>query len=291
VVARGWHRPFDRGIFGLHDNDPRASAREVFFARSGGNYPLQAAGGIRMNWFLLVLGAAAGGFVNGLAGFGTALFALGFWLQFLPAAQAVAIAVVVSAVTGLQGLLIVRRDIRENFRRLAIFVCPALPGILVGAAALSFIEAGFLKFLVAAFMLLYGGFFILRRNLPRIDRPTPLIDAIVGFLGGMLGGAVSLSGILPTMWCAMRAWPKSETRAVLQPFNVIVLGLTSAVFFITGAYDTEVLTLLVVALPVAILSAQAGIVTFRRLGDDEFRKLLVGLMFFSGLALVLRSLI
>ncbi len=244
-----------------------------------------------MNWFLLVLGAAIGGFVNGLAGFGTALFALGFWLQFLPPAQAVAIAVVVSAVTGLQGLLIVRRDIQENFRRLAIFVCPALPGILVGTAALSFVEAGFLEFLVAVFMLLYGGFFILRRNLPRIDRPTPLIDAVVGFLGGMLGGAASLSGILPTMWCAMRVWPKSETRAVLQPFNVIVLGLTSAVFLITGAYDTEVVTLLVVALPVAVLSAQVGIVAFRWLDDDEFRQLLVCLMFCSGLALALRSLI
>ncbi|MCY3996235.1 MAG: sulfite exporter TauE/SafE family protein [Rhodobacter sp.] len=244
-----------------------------------------------MSWFLLVLGAAAGGFVNGLAGFGTALFALGFWLQFLPPAQAVAIAVMVSTVTGLQGVLIVRRDIRENSRRLAIFVCPALPGVLVGAAALSFVEPGFLKFLVAAFMLLYGGFFILRRNLPRIDRSTPLIDAIVGFLGGILGGAASLSGVLPTMWCAMRAWPKSETRAVLQPFNVIVLGVTAAVFFITGAYDAEVLTLLAVALPVAVISAQAGIAAFRRLGDDGFRRLLIGLMFFSGVALVLRSLV
>jgi len=244
-----------------------------------------------MNWFLLVLGAAAGGFVNGLAGFGTALFALGFWLQFLPPAQAVAIAVMVSTVTGLQGVLIVRRDIRENSRRLAIFVCPALPGVLVGAAALSFVEPGFLKFLVAAFMLLYGGFFILRRNLPRIDRSTPLIDAIVGFLGGILGGAASLSGVLPTMWCAMRAWPKSETRAVLQPFNVIVLGVTAAVFFITGTYDAEVLTLLAVALPVAVISAQAGIAAFRRLGDDGFRRLLIGLMFFSGVALVLRSLV
>jgi len=244
-----------------------------------------------MSWFLLVLGAAAGGFVNGLAGFGTALFALGFWLQFLPPAQAVAIAVMVSTVTGLQGVLIVRRDIRENSRRLAIFVCPALPGVLVGAAALSFVEPGFLKFLVAAFMLLYGGFFILRRNLPRIDRSTPLIDAIVGFLGGILGGAASLSGVLPTMWCAMRAWPKSETRAVLQPFNVIVLGVTAAVFFITGAYDAEVLTLLAVALPVAVISAQAGIAAFRRLGDDGFRRLLIGLMFFSGVALVLGSLV
>ncbi len=229
--------------------------------------------------------------MNGLAGFGTAMFALGFWLQFLSPIEAVAIVAVVSTVSGLQGVLLVRRAIREHFRRLARFLLPALPGIPIGAAALSFIEPRFLKLVVASFMLLYGGFFILRRNLPRYDRPMPFCDATVGFLGGVLGGATSLSGALPTMWCAIRAWSKSETRAVLQPFNVTVLGLTAMVFAARGIYTSEVLTLLAVALPVAILSAQAGIVVFKRLRDDQFRWLLVGLMFVSGLTLALRELI
>src|SRR5699024_8893634 len=34
--------------------------------------------------FFVIAGAAAGGFVNGLAGFGTSLFALGWWLQVMP---------------------------------------------------------------------------------------------------------------------------------------------------------------------------------------------------------------
>ncbi len=34
--------------------------------------------------FFLVAGAAAGGFLNGLAGFGTAVFALGFFLPIMP---------------------------------------------------------------------------------------------------------------------------------------------------------------------------------------------------------------
>ncbi len=244
-----------------------------------------------MNWLLLVLGAAAGGFVNGLAGFGTALFALGFWLQFLPPVKAVAMVVVVATVSGLQGVLLVRRTIREHFRRLAFFLLPALPGIPIGAAALSFIEPRILKLVVAGFMMLYGGFFFLRRGLPRIDRPMPFGDVAIGFFGGVLGGAASLSGALPTMWCALRAWPKSETRAVLQPFNVTVLGLAAVVFAVRGVYTTEVLVLLAVAVPVSVLSAQAGIAAFKRLRDDQFRWLLVGLMFASGLTLVLREMI
>ncbi len=244
-----------------------------------------------MNWLFLVLGAASGGFVNGLAGFGTAMFALGFWLQFLPPIQAVAIAVVVSVVTGLQGILLVRRAIRDNFKRLVIFVIPALPGIPIGAAALSLIEPRLLKLVVAGFMLLYGGFFIVRRNLPQMDRPMPVADITVGFFGGVLGGAASLSGALPTMWCALQAWTKSETRAVIQTFNVTVLGLTAAVFAVKGTYTAEVLILLLVAIPISVLSAQAGIAVFKRLRDGQFRRFIVGLMFVSGLILLIREVI
>ena len=244
-----------------------------------------------MNWLFLVLGAASGGFVNGLAGFGTAMFALGFWLQFLPPIQAVAIAVIVSVVTGIQGILLVHRAIRDNFKRLAILVIPALPGIPIGAAALSLIEPRLLKLVVAGFMLLYGGFFIVRRNLPQLDRPMPVADITVGFFGGVFGGAASLSGALPTMWCALQAWTKSETRAVIQTFNVTVLGLTAAVFAVQGIYTAEVLILLLVAIPISALSAQAGIAVFKRLSDGRFRRFIVGLMFVSGLILLIREII
>ena len=47
---------------------------------------------------LLLLGALAGGFVSGLAGFGTALMALGIWLYVLPPAQAVPLVLICSVV-------------------------------------------------------------------------------------------------------------------------------------------------------------------------------------------------
>lgn len=238
----------------------------------------------------LLGGAFAGGVINGLAGFGTALFALGFWLQVLPAAQAVAMVVVMSVVSGLQGLWIVRGEIRRNPGRLARFLLPALLGIPVGVALLSVVSAAMLKIVIAGFMLLYGGFFLLRRSLPRFERSTPVLDSLVGFAGGVLGGAASLSGALPTMWCAMRPWPKGETRAVLQPFNVVVLALTALLFLLNGLYTSETLVLMAIALPVTMIGAQLGLSVFRRLGDEQFRVLLIGLMFTSGAILGLREI-
>lgn len=239
----------------------------------------------------LVIGALAGGFINGLAGFGTSLFALGFFLTIMPAVEAVAIIVVISVVSGLQGLWVVRGALAQNPRRLARFLLPAIVGIPLGVASLKQIDVSLLKLLVAFFLILYGGFFTLRRTLPKIDHPTPLIDCTVGFLGGVLGGAASLSGALPTMWCSMRAWPKYETRAVLQPFNVAVLSLTALMLAWNGAYHRQTLLHLAVALPTAIVAAQIGIVVFRRLEDETFRRLLIAVCFLSGTVLLLRELL
>ena len=240
---------------------------------------------------ILLVGAAAGGFINGLAAFGTALFSLGFWLQIMTPVEAVAIVLVMSVVSGLQGVSLVRHQIIKNPKRLARFLIPALFGIPIGVAALSILNPAILKQGVAGFLILYGGFFTFRKNLPKFERPTPVIDSAIGFLGGILGGAASLSGALPTMWCSMRPWPKSETRAVLQPFNVTVLGLTAAIFAFKGVYTAELLIKLVLVLPVAMIFAQIGIAVFKRLTDGQFRRLLILMMFASGIVLMGKELL
>ncbi|MFD2252109.1 hypothetical protein FHS82_003526 [Pseudochelatococcus lubricantis] len=240
--------------------------------------------------FLLLAGAAAGGFINGLAGFGTALMSLGIWLQVMPPWQAVSIVAAMSVASGLQSMWIIRRDLRGNTGRLARFLLPALVGIPLGSAALALISAMTLKLTIAGIMLLYGAFFTLRRSLPAIDRPTPVADATIGFLGGVLGGAASLSGVLPTMWCAMQPWTKIETSAVLRPYNVAILGGAVILFAGRGYYSWDTLNLMAIAFPATLASSQVGIAVFRRLTDDQFRRLLIWLLLASGVLLAVREL-
>ncbi len=243
------------------------------------------------DYLLVLAGAVAGGFINGLAGFGTSLFALGFFLSVLPPTQSVALVLILSVVTGLQGLWVVRNAMLDNPRRLARFLLPALFGIPLGVQSLRFVDVQSLKIVIAGFLLIYGGFFMARRNLPKFDRPTTTVDVTVGFLGGFLGGLASLSGALPTMWCSMRSWPKAETRAVLQPYNLCVLGLSAAFLAVRGAYTPETLRYAIIAIPTALVSAQLGIIVFRRVPDSVFRRLLIILCFVSGLILMARELL
>lgn len=237
----------------------------------------------------LLIGAFLGGFINGLAGFGTALFALGWWLQVMPPLQAVAIVLVMSVVSGVQGVMVVRSAI--EWPRLLRFLVPALVGIPIGLQILERIDADALKVVVAVFLLTYGGFFSFRRSLPNMTKPTPAIDAGIGFIGGILGAIAGLSGALPTMWLSMREWTKEKTRAVLQPYNVVVLGISALMLAIGGAYDRQTLLSILIALPATILAAQIGIWTFRRLSDLQFRRLLIAMMLISGLIILLRTLL
>lgn len=240
---------------------------------------------------LLLIGAAAGGFINGLAGFGTALFTLGFWLQILPAVEAVALILMMSVATGLQGLWVVRQEIFNEPGRVYRFLIPALFGVPLGIHILSFINTDILKLIVAGFMISYGGFFAFRSALPTVQAPPKLLDSLVGFVGGVLGGIAGLSGALPTFWCSLRPWPKRETRAVLQPFNVAVLFLAVLFLAVRGVYTQQLLLLFALALPIGLASAYAGLQIFKRLETDKFRRLLILLMLASGCILLARTIL
>ncbi|MBO6815927.1 MAG: sulfite exporter TauE/SafE family protein [Rhizobiaceae bacterium] len=241
--------------------------------------------------FFLLLGASAGGFINGLAGFGTALFALGFFLTVMTPVQAVSLVILLAIVSGLQGAWIVRHSIADNPARLMRFLLPALVGIPIGITTLTYIDAKQLKLVIAIFLLVYGAYFTFKSNLPSIDRRTPLVDAVVGFAGGLLGGMASLSGALPTMWCSMRTWTKGETRAVLQPFNIAVLAVTAAMLAFRGVYTQTTLLYFAIALPASMIAAQVGITIFKRLTDQQFRRMLIAMTFIAGTILLLRELL
>ncbi|ABD56889.1 sulfite exporter TauE/SafE family protein [Jannaschia sp. CCS1] len=238
----------------------------------------------------LLLGALAGGFINGLSGTGTALFALGFYLVVLDPVTAVAIVSLMSVVAGFQGLWVVRTAIFDNPKRLLRFVLPGLVGVPVGVWLLAGLDATILRYGVAAFLIIYGAYFSFRAVLPAFERPTPVVDSCVGGLGGVLGGATGMSGALPSIWMSLRPWTKFETRAVLQPFNMVMLMTTIGLLFSQGAYDADAVRAILITVPTGLVAAQVGIAVFKRLTNTGFRRLLIGLNFVMGIGILISEL-
>ena len=238
--------------------------------------------------FLLAAGLS-GGFVNGLAGFGTALFSLGWLLQVMPPREAVAIALACTLITGVPGVWQVRASIDK--RRLALFTLPALAGIPLGIMLLGVIDSRSLSVLVGGMLLVYGGYFACRRTLPAIEGRWTLVEAGIGFAGGVLGAMAGLSGALPSMWLALRPWPKAVQRGILQPFSMVVLAVATTLLALDGIFTPVVLHNLALILPASILGAMIGLWLFRRMPEKVYPRVLIGLMLISGGTLLLRTLL
>jgi uncharacterized membrane protein YfcA len=238
----------------------------------------------------LLLGAVAGGFINGLSGTGTALFALGFYLAILQPVTAVAIVAFMAILAGLQGLWLVRAEIFARPKRLLRFVVPGLIGVPFGVMLLAIVDATVLRYAIATLLIVYGIYFGFRAGLPTFSRSTPVADSCIGLTGGVLGGSAAVSGAIPALWLALRPWPKAETRAVLQPYNFAILGTTVCILVFKGAYDATALKALAVTIPAGLVAAQVGIFVFGKLTNSGFRRLLILLNLAMGVGILISEL-
>jgi len=117
-----------------------------------------------------------------------------------------------------------------------------------------------------------------------------LADGLVGLGGGILGGMAGLSGPLPILWATVRGWGKDERRGIFQTFNWTVLAAALCLQAVTGLIEQRVIWLALLAFPATILGAWIGARVYHGLSDRNFRDLVLGLLFLSGVGLVWSSL-
>ncbi|MBR1212547.1 sulfite exporter TauE/SafE family protein [Bradyrhizobium sp. JYMT SZCCT0180] len=237
---------------------------------------------------LLLFGALAGGFVSGLAGFGTALMALGIWLYVLPPSLAVPLVLICSVSSQISTLPTMWKVL--DFKLAAPFVIGGLAGMPIGALLVAQAEPQIFKLSVGVMLLVFpAALFFVRKPMAFAFGGRPA-DAAVGFAGGILGGLAGLSGPLPTLWASVRGWTKDQRRGVFQIFNGSVLGAALLLQIISGFVKWEVFWLALLALPGTLIGAWIGARTYRALSDRNFYDIVLALLFLSGLALVWSSI-
>ena len=233
---------------------------------------------------VLLFGALAGGLVSGLAGFGTALMALGIWLYVLPPSLAVPLVLICSVSSQISTLPSMWRVI--DFKLARPFVIGGPAGMPIGALLVARADPHNFKLSVGAMLLLFpAALFFIRKPMAFSFGGSPA-DAAVGFAGGILGGLAGLSGPLPTLWASVRGWTKDQRRGVFQIFNGSVLGAALLLQIASGFVKPEVFWLALLAMPGTLIGARLGMRAYQALSDRNFYDVVLGLLFLSGLGLV-----
>ena len=237
---------------------------------------------------LLFSGALAGGFVSGLAGFGTALMALGIWLYVLAPAVAVPLVIICSIVAQTSTLPSFWRSF--DLTLVWPFLIGGLAGVPLGTLMIAHADPQVFKLSFGVLLLVFPTALYLNRNPVAFRFGGRFADGLVGFAGGILGGLAGLSGPLPTLWASVRGWGKDERRGIFQTFNWTVLVTSLCLQAGAGFVTAEVLRLALFMLPATLAGAWLGARTYPALSDRNFRDVVLGLLFLSGAGLLWSSL-
>ncbi|MGI9476242.1 MAG: sulfite exporter TauE/SafE family protein [Hyphomicrobiaceae bacterium] len=234
------------------------------------------------------LGALAGGFVAGLAGFGTGITAMGVWLYALSPPVAATLVVVCSAASQIQTLPKIWHAVEP--RRVLPFIVPGLIGVPLGTALLATVDVRTFKIGIGCLLLAYTANALLVGTRPPSNWGGRPADGMVGFLGGILGGLAGLSGPLPTMWASLRGWSKDQRRAVFQAFNLSILLAALLSHTAAGLMTRDLGLATMTALPFTFLGAWLGVIVYGRVSEDRFSKIILALLGLSGLTLIITNI-
>lgn len=233
---------------------------------------------------VIFCGAILGGFVNGLAGFGTGMMALPLWLQVLPPVQAAQLVSATSVAGHLLTLPMVWPAI--DWRKLAPMLVAGLAGVPIGVYLLPRIDPGLFKLALGLGTVAFSLGMLAAAGRVILPRGKWLSEGMVGFLSGVLGGLAGLSGILPTAWTALGEWRKDERRVAMQAFNMTILSAMLVASLVQGLVSSRLLVSLAIAFPGTFLGSRIGTALYRRLDDRRFDRAALVLLLLSGLSLV-----
>ena len=234
---------------------------------------------------LFLLATFTGALVAGLSGFAFGLVVSSIWLYLLTPLQTATLIIAFGLIV--QGYAVWKFRRALDWRKLFPFVLGAALGVPVGVSILSWANPVYLRAGVGALLVLYALYALLRPAIAPVKAGGAMADAGIGFLNGVLGGITGLAGILVTIWCGLRGWPKDVQRTVFQPVAVATFLMSALWIGAKGTITADTVKLFLVGLPALLAGSWLGLKLFGRLDEASFRKVVLALLLISGAVLMI----
>jgi len=235
----------------------------------------------------LLLSAAVflGAFVSGFAGFAFSAVAGGILLHTLLPVEAVPLMMACSVGVQATNLWALRRDI--EWKQSLVLVLGGVLGVPIAVWLLQTTDAQTFREIFGLAVALYAGYMLFRPSITYLQLMNRSRNALIGFGGGLIGGLTAMPGALPTIWCDMHGVPKTQQRGLVQPFIAAMQIFALVLMLLRHDLSAGVLTNLLLSIPALVAGSALGIYAFRNVGEQIFRRIILGVLLVSGLLLVL----
>lgn len=241
----------------------------------------------------IILGASA--MMSGLSGFGfSAIGALCLWL--LPPRLGVPLLMTLSAANQLLSLRQLKADMKPLRQwwpdGAAPYLLGGVIGVPLGLSILQSLPASQLMAIFGAFLVIYAAYSLLKPEGIRVPTKGGWLAAVlVGGIGGVVGGFTAFPGAAVVVWSGLRRMPKSDSRAIVQPYilglQLLSLGMLAVQH--PETFDATYWHLLLLMLPVVLPGTLLGVTLYRSVSDINFRRITFMLLGTSGLGLLVKA--
>jgi uncharacterized membrane protein YfcA len=232
---------------------------------------------------LFLLAAFIGGLTSGLAGFAMGFVVSGIWLHIITPIQTTTLIVGYGLCTQGYGVWKLRHAL--DWRNVAPFIIGGAIGVPIGTMLLTSINPAYLRTGVGLLLVLYSIYGLARPTFKPVQFGVPA-DAGIGVLNGLVAGLTGLPGLIVTIWCQLRGWPKDVQRTVFQPVMLAAIVVNAISLSIAGAVTAETVKLYLFGLPFLLAGLWSGFKLYGKLDDAAFRKVMLLLLLVSGLVLI-----
>ncbi len=222
--------------------------------------------------------------IRGIAGFGSALIAVPLLALRYPLALVVPVITLLDWFAAIAQGVKLRRQIRWPD------LLPLLPFSALGVFSALFLHkivaAADLAMALGIFVICYGAYALL--PLPQL-RGGRGWSAPAGFLGGMVGGVFGTGGPFYVIYLTLRQLNKEEFRTTVATIFVMDGFFRLLGFAAGGFYNRQVLTFVLLALPLMGAGLWVGGRIHLSMSQQGFVRLVSFILFGSGLALLSKS--
>jgi uncharacterized membrane protein YfcA len=210
-------------------------------------------------------------FVNGALGYGFSSLTVPIALVFYTNRILNPAVVVIEVFVNFYVLFINLSGVPAVWKRVFPILIGLLPGVAVGAFALTSLQPSWIKF--ATYTVILPLILLQAAGWRRPIQSRWLVGLPFGTVLGVLYSVTTISGPPLAMLFNNQGLVKDEFRAGLALVRVVESSVTAIAYYQLGLYVTESMGLLLVFIPCAAVGIPLGAYLIRRLDAETFRRI------------------
>ncbi|MCS7460523.1 sulfite exporter TauE/SafE family protein [Paenibacillus doosanensis] len=239
---------------------------------------------------LVIAAVFIGALMRAVFGFGEAIVSMPL-LAMLPIPLQTSVSLI-----GLAGLTVALFTVFGGWRHIdrAVLIrlaAAAVIGIPAGLVVLRYTPAFVITFGLGVFLIVYGGYCLLKKTLSSaIERPLLNDRGWVlpfGFASGVLGSAYNFNGVPVVVYGTLRRWHPERFRGTLQAHFLISGVLVVAGHALGGLWTADALVMYGYSLPAILCATALGVYVNKRIPAKKFESCLYVIIIVLGILLLL----